>query len=96
MAQVVWTERAFGDLREIHDYIARDSRFYARVTVEKLRSAVARLGTFPESGRAVPEFLVYREVVRAPYRIIYRHEPASGRVLIMAVVHGARPLRNDL
>jgi plasmid stabilization system protein ParE len=33
MVQIEWTERSLEDLKEIHDYIARDSKNYANLFV---------------------------------------------------------------
>ena len=56
MAAVRWTQRARDDLRDIHDFIARDSPRAAEALVERLLTATERLAVFPESGRVVPEF----------------------------------------
>lgn len=56
MVQVIWTEPALEDLREIHDFIARDSAQHAQVTIRRIQDAVGRLDSFPLSGRIVPEF----------------------------------------
>lgn len=60
-------------LREIHDFIARDSPRAAEVLVERLLTATERLASFPESGRVVPEFpgLGYREIIVGSYRVLY-------------------------
>ncbi|MCI0339688.1 MAG: type II toxin-antitoxin system RelE/ParE family toxin [Planctomycetales bacterium] len=92
MATVAWTEKARDDLREIHDFIARDSPAAAEAFVERLQDATDRLARFPRSGRKVPEFprLGYREILYGAYRILYRAEGAT--VLVAAVVHGKRLL----
>ena len=92
MAEVVWTRPALEDLRQIHQFIVRDSRQYAAITVRRLRQGVSRLGDFPTSGRVVPEFPdgPYREVLMGSYRIVYRYMQERNRVLVLAVVHGSR------
>jgi plasmid stabilization system protein ParE len=55
MKQLVWTDPAIEDLRELHAYIARDSEVYASGFVERLLSAVERLSDHAEMGRVVPE-----------------------------------------
>src|SRR5262249_60207355 len=74
MAAVRWTQRARDDLRDIHDFIARDSPRAAEALVERLVTATERLAAFPESGRVVPEFpaLGYREIIVSSYRVLYR------------------------
>jgi len=51
---------------------------------------LSRLGAFPESGRAVPEYptLPFREVIVAPYRFFYQARVDA--VWIVAVWHGAQ------
>src|SRR5271156_5650378 len=95
MQVIQWTESARADLRAIHAFIARDSRFYARRTVDRMRKAVHRLGSFPGSGarlheRGLPEL---REILVGNYRIIYRHDTRC--VEVLAVVHAARQLRDE-
>jgi len=95
VATVRWTQRALGDLREINDFIARDSARAAEAMVDRLQRATDRLAAFPESGRVMPEFpkLHYREVIVASYRVLYRIE--SDTVWIAAVVHGRRQLGKE-
>ncbi len=92
MAAVRWAERARDDLREIFDFIARDSPRAAEALVERVLQATERLKSFPESGRPVPEFpdLGYRELLIGNYRVQYRVE--AGTVWIASVVHGRRLL----
>ena len=94
MAQVIWTGQAVEDLRQIHEFIARDSKHYASVTIRKIRSAAGRLRDFPESGGVVPELpeSPYRMVLVGHYRVVYRYVPAKKLVLILAVIHGSRLL----
>lgn len=56
MAKVIWTEPALNDLREIIDYIAKDSLVYAERLGTKIVEAPRRLKEFPMSGHVVPEF----------------------------------------
>ena len=95
MAAVRWTQRARDDLRDIHDFIARDSPYAAEALVERLLTVTERLAAFPESGRVVPEFpaLGYREIIVSSYRVLYRL--ADNTVWITAVVHGRRLLRGE-
>lgn len=92
MAEIVWTHRAQQDLKEIVEYIARDSKAYAQSFGLRLRSSVDRLSEFPESGRVIPEDpeCGVREVIVQNYRVLYRI--VRKRVVILTVVHGARLL----
>lgn len=90
--ELIWSNKSAADLEEIYDHIAVDSPFYASLQIERIVSAVERLRDFPESGRKLPEFphLPYREVICGSYRVIYRYEPETNRVLIVTVAHAAR------
>ncbi len=90
MTRVVWTRPALQDVSAIRDYIARDSPRYARAVAERLFAAVNRLHEYPLSGRVVPELAqpTLREVISAPYRIVYRVRAEV--VEVIAVVHAAR------
>ena len=45
MTPIVWSRQADADLTAIHDYIARDSEYYARITVDRIITATDRLPT---------------------------------------------------
>lgn len=91
MVQINWTQHAVSDLRDIHDFIARDSRKYAQLQVVKIRACVKILNQNPEAGRLVPEIgdRQYREVIEGNYRIIYKLV-SKKRVDILTVHHSAR------
>ena len=91
--RVVWTATAKRNLRTIHDYIAQNSPAYAQRVVDKLTSRSKQIGTFPLSGRTVPEFDVgqIREVLQSPYRIIYHIRP--DHVDVIGVVHMSRRIQ---
>lgn len=59
-------------------------------------AATERSGTFPQSGRVVPELpdLGYREVVSGSYRVVYRAAPEV--VWIVAVVPGRQLMTRAL
>ena len=92
MAHVEWSEPAREDLDDLVRYISRDSTHYALLFSERILLATRRLKDFPESGRSIPETEddVLREIIVQGYRIMYRME--TGRVLILAVMHGSRDL----
>lgn len=92
---VKWTENAISHLNNIHEYIALDSPFYAKRTVDKITRRSEQIATFPLSGRKVPEYDAddIREVIEYPYRIIYRIKPEV--IDVIAVIHSARLLPED-
>lgn len=92
---VVWTKPAKTDLRAIHDFIARDSRYYAKKVVQDIYERMEGLSKFPEIGRIVPELNddCVRELSLYSYRIIY--EIKSHVIFILAVVHQRRNLKDE-
>lgn len=87
---VRWTGPARFDLKEIRDYIARDSRFYAeKVSLEIIEKSEI-LDSFPEVGRIVPEIgdPNIRELFIYSYRLIYGILPT--KIEVLALIHGKR------
>jgi len=91
----MWAPAALADVEAIAQYIARDSADNAALFVARLMEATDRLARFPESGRIIPEIgsAACREVMVAPYRIMYRLE--TDQVWITGIVHGARNWRPE-
>jgi plasmid stabilization system protein ParE len=85
VATIAWAGPALEDLRQIHQFIARDSIQYAGIMVRRIRTAVSRLSNFPQRGRVVPEFPdgPYRELLVGQYRVIYRHLEDRDVVFVM-------------
>ncbi len=94
MAQVVWTDKAKGDLEAIADYIALDKHSAAAKLVQDVFQATKRLEVFPERGRLLPELLdyPYREIVLNPCRVIYKNSLSEKRVVILTIVRQERDL----
>lgn len=97
MRVVLWTKQAQADLAAIRAFISQDSPHYASVVVSSLIAATDRLGPFPEAGRAVPEFEdpLVREVVRRPYRIVYRLV-GTEEIHVLTVHHSSRKFPAEL
>ncbi len=97
---VIWSIPARNDLKQIYEYIAKDSRYYATNVVENIVSKAENLDEFPEIGRVVPEIgdENVRELIIYSYRLIYEVVPND--VQILAIIHGKRDFssldRNDL
>ena len=87
---VKWTTPAKEDLKQIHDYIARDSKFYAQKVSQDIVAKSEILKSFPRIGRIVPEMgdSNIRELIIYSYRLIYEIYPTS--IQILALVHGKR------
>jgi addiction module RelE/StbE family toxin len=92
MRRLVWTEPALADLEAIHDFIAKDSEYYASSFLQELIGQAEKLLIFPEMGRIVPEYGMkgIRELIFQNYRIIYRLE--EDFTTILTIIHGKREL----
>jgi len=90
---VIWSQPARADLRSIHDFIAHDSRFYAKKVVQDIREKTDILEQLPKAGRKVPELNEdhVRELSLYSYRIIY--EIRERDIAVLAVVHKRRELK---
>jgi toxin ParE1/3/4 len=77
---VKWTTPAKLDLKDIHDYILRDSNFYAKKVSQDVVDKSEKLKHFPEIGRIVPEIdnPNIRELFIYSYRLIYRSASKRG------------------
>jgi len=84
---VNWSEPAKTDLRSIHDFIAHDSRHYAKKVTQDIREKADILDQLPKLGKTVPEIRdeKVRELSLYSYRIIY--EIKDQGVFGLAVVH---------
>ena len=75
--EVIWSNIAENDLKNIIEYIAVDSPSNALKIFKNLKQKASSLYTFPDRGRIVPELrdhgiLQYRELMIPPWRILYR------------------------
>ena len=97
--KVHWTDEALSHLDNIYRYIAADAPVYALRMVDKITRRSQQIGAFPQSGRVVPEYQDQeqdiREVLEAPYRIVYRIK-SEDQVDVLAVFHGAQRLPDDI
>lgn len=74
---VRWSETSENDLKGIISYIAEDSPQRAYDVFRNIKATASTLHSFPERGRIVPELeeqgiTQYRELIMAPWRLIYR------------------------
>jgi toxin ParE1/3/4 len=85
--KIAWSPLAVDRASEIAGYIAEDNPTAAENWVKAVFTKVARLESFPESGRIVPEIdnPNFREIVYGNYRIIYRVE--GKRVSVLTIRH---------
>jgi len=97
--QVVWSNIAENDLRNIIEYIAGDSLPNALKIFKSIKHKASSLNTFPERGRIVPELrdqglLQYRELVISPWRILYRISEMN--VFVFSVLDSRRNIEDIL
>lgn len=92
---VHWSEQAERDVTEIVEHVSRRAPKAAAELAEALERRAATLVSLPMRGRFVPEFAdfqirTYRELIAGPYRILYRVDGRSVRVV--TVVDSRRDL----
>jgi toxin ParE1/3/4 len=87
---VKWSRPARIDLKQIHDYIAKDSRYYAKKVVQTIIEKTEELIDFPKIGRIVPEIddPNIRELFVYSYRLLDEITPDG--IEILAVIHDRR------
>ena len=92
---VKWSKPAKSDLKQIHDYIARDSKFYAQKVSLEIVEKSEKLNKFPEVGRIVPEIgdPNIRELLIYSYRLVYEVFPH--KVEVLALIHSKRNFIRD-
>jgi len=88
--KVIWSPLAEARAIEAVDFIARERPQAAAAWLEGLLERTAALGRFPRRGRVVVEIGLpaYRELLHAPFRVIYRVDPE--RVVILTLRHSRR------
>ena len=96
---VVWSNIAENDLKNIVEYISDDSPPNALRIFKRIKQKASSLYTFPERGRIVPELrdqgiLQYRELVVSPWRILYRI--SEKRVLVLSVLDSRQNIEDIL
>ena len=96
MVKIVLSKTARFDLKEIVDYIKRDSVKYAYLEKKKIENAINKLPKQPLSGRVVPELNNenLREVIFRNYRIIYELIPGR-QINILTIHHHGRLISNN-
>ncbi|HUI33637.1 MAG: type II toxin-antitoxin system RelE/ParE family toxin [Dysgonamonadaceae bacterium] len=93
MVRINWTFQAKGDLKNIAEYISKDSKLYAKLQITRLKTRTRILKTQPRSGKIVPEINIdnIRELTEGSYRIIYKIVE-NNQIDILTIHHSARDL----
>ena len=97
--QVHWTNIAEKDLIGIVEFIAQDNLANAIKVFENIKKTAASLRQFPVRGRIVPELkdqgiILYRKLIVAPWRIIYRI--SAKKVYVLSVIDSRRNIEDIL
>ncbi len=94
--KIAWSPESLSNLRSIFQYISNDSEYYAALFIQQIVNIVESIPDFPKSGRVVPEYgnENIREKIYKNYRIVYRIRRRT--VEIVAITHGAKPLKDLL
>ena len=97
MVLIRWLKSARFDLKEIYEFIALDSKRYARFQVEKIQRKTQILKQGNIIGKKVSESNdeSVRELIEGDYRIIYRII-SKNEIHIILIHHGARALEKRL
>lgn len=95
MANIKIRLDAKDNMRQIEEYISRDSIYYANKTIEGILEKIKYLSMFPYMGRKIPEFnnVNYRELIYKSYRIFYK---VNSNVYILNVIHHSRNILNSI
>ncbi len=100
--QILRTDKANEQLREIIFYIADDSGSVdiALNYLDKIENAIKRLEDFPFSG-SIPQYSIlrkqgYRVLIVEKHLAFYKVDQAKRTVIIYAIVDGRREYRNLL
>ncbi len=87
---VIWTKLARADLKHIHDFIAEDSKHYAKKVAQEIREKTDILNELPNVGKMIPEVgkSKIQELHIYSYRIMY--EVKKEQCYVLAVIHKRR------
>ena len=92
---VIWSLPAKADLKHIHDFIAEDSKYYAKKVAHEIREKTNVLTELPNTGKIVPEIgdTAIRELHLYSYRIMY--EVKADHCEVLAAIHKRQNFKPD-
>ena len=84
-------ESVRNDLKEVYEYIRKDSEYYANKTIIKIKKHILNLRFFPYSGRKIPEINQqnFLEIIYKHFRIMYKIE-SKYKISILRIYHSSR------
>ena len=83
-----WTDQALADLESVHEYISRDNVKAAERTIDNIVRGLETAEAFPDCGRKGSRVTGTRELILAPYIVVYRVKPDC--IEVLAVIHASR------
>jgi plasmid stabilization system protein ParE len=87
--RLIFQAAALADLRNIHDYIAKDNPAVAVSVISRIKSSLDRLLLFPRSGRVGAVEETFEVVVPGlPYIVVY--QILTEHIEVVGVFHGAQ------
>ena len=94
--KIVYSKFALQDLKEIYDYIRRDSFYYAKKEEGEIRLAIKKLKLTPLLGKQFEKSNneLTRELIFKNYRIIYDIVPDE-YINVLSIHHHARLISNN-
>ena len=94
MVKLIYTKPSLVDLKNIHDYIAADSKVNAKRFIIRIKERLKILKKYPEIGMPIypGKFKDLRQVLFQSYRIIYQF--SNDQVTIITIHHQSRLLEN--
>lgn len=95
MKQIKYKQQARENLKQIREYISRDSIYYANKTIKEIIEKTKYLLMFPYMGRKVPEYnnSNLRELIYKSYRILYK---VNSNIYILEIFHHSRDISNSI
>ncbi len=93
---VIWTEPAKNDLKNIFNYIAYDSTFYAKKVTSDIVEKTEYLTDNPFLGTMVQELKnkSIRQLISYDYRIIYKN--IDNNAYILTIIRSKQNLKTKL
>lgn len=91
MVQINWTDDAKQDLKNIYEFISKESEYYAELTVFKIIDKTELLNNNVNIGKVIKEKQdpLFRELLYKQYRIMYK-VLGDQQVDILNLFHSSR------
>jgi plasmid stabilization system protein ParE len=89
--KIVVREAAAGDLDDILDWISKDNPRAAAEVVRRILARIDRLAIPGLSHIGRPGLVEgTRELIEAPYIVVYMVDEPTDEIVVLAIVHGAK------